>query len=276
MGLTRRRARPARRRRWRWSTRRCRARLGAVHWPMIGRLLPHALVAAEAAERFRVGFATAGAILNEVAVYHHARAGLGRGRAAPPARARHPRAEPRPRAPRPRHNRSTTLAWLYQATPAATPRPSRCYRRALAIRERRPSAPSIPDLANSLDNLAWLYQVTGRYAEAEPLLERALAIREAEPRARASRPRPLAQQPRPALPPQPAATPRPSRSSSARSPSASRPSAPSTPSPSLDSLGRLYRARAATRGRAGSSAMGKKCADPLKSRLRYCPHLARA
>jgi len=33
-----------------------------------------------------------------------------------------------------------------------------------------------PDVAISLDNLAELYRIRGRYAEAEPLLKRSLAI----------------------------------------------------------------------------------------------------
>ena len=38
--------------------------------------------------------------------------------------------------------------------------------------------PDHPDVARSLNNLADLYERQGRYAEAEPLFERALAIRE--------------------------------------------------------------------------------------------------
>ncbi len=38
--------------------------------------------------------------------------------------------------------------------------------------------PEHPDVAQSLNNLAELYRVQGRYAEAEPLYQRALAIRE--------------------------------------------------------------------------------------------------
>jgi tetratricopeptide (TPR) repeat protein len=38
--------------------------------------------------------------------------------------------------------------------------------------------PEHPDVANGLHNLAALYVTQGQYAEAEPLLQRALAIRE--------------------------------------------------------------------------------------------------
>ena len=36
--------------------------------------------------------------------------------------------------------------------------------------------PDHPDVATSLNNLAWLYHAQGRYAEAEPLYKRSLAI----------------------------------------------------------------------------------------------------
>ena len=60
---------------------------------------------------------------------------------------------------------------------ASTPKPSRC------IDEHWPSArshwdPIIPTVATSLNNLAVLYRDQGKYAEAEPLYQRALAIRE--------------------------------------------------------------------------------------------------
>jgi hypothetical protein len=49
--------------------------------------------------------------------------------------------------------------------------------RALAIREKA-MGPEHPDVAQSLNNLAGLYQAQGQYAKAEPLHQRALAIRE--------------------------------------------------------------------------------------------------
>lgn len=51
------------------------------------------------------------------------------------------------------------------------------YQQALAIQEKALGADH-PDMATSLDNLAWLYRSKCRYAEAEPLFQRALAIRE--------------------------------------------------------------------------------------------------
>ena len=49
--------------------------------------------------------------------------------------------------------------------------------RDLAISEKV-LGPEHPDVATSLHNLAMLYQVQERYAEAEPLFQRALAIME--------------------------------------------------------------------------------------------------
>ena len=51
------------------------------------------------------------------------------------------------------------------------------YRRALSMREKTLGTDH-PDVANSLNNLAQLYDSEGKYDEAEPLYRRALAIRE--------------------------------------------------------------------------------------------------
>ena len=110
---------------------------------------------------------------------------------------------------------------------AATPRPSRSTSASLAIREKA-LGPDHPDVATSLNNLAALYQSQGRYAEAEPLYKRALAIR----RRRSGPTTPMS--PRrsttwPGCTRARAATPRPSRSTSARSRSARRHWGPTTP-----------------------------------------------
>ncbi len=57
------------------------------------------------------------------------------------------------------------------------PRLSRLYKRSLAIREKA-LGPEHPNVAQSLNNLALLYDAQGKYAEAEPLYKRALAIYE--------------------------------------------------------------------------------------------------
>ena len=62
-------------------------------------------------------------------------------------------------------------------TRAATPRPSRSTSGRWRSTRRR-SGPIIPMSRRSLNNLARLYDDQGRYAEAEPLYKRALAIRE--------------------------------------------------------------------------------------------------
>ena len=59
---------------------------------------------------------------------------------------------------------------LYE-TKAATPRPSRSIKR--AWRSRESARPRASDVATSLNNLALLYERQGRYAEAEPLYQRA-------------------------------------------------------------------------------------------------------
>ncbi len=48
---------------------------------------------------------------------------------------------------------------------------------AAALKEAEGFGPQDPRLATSLNNLAELYRAQGRYAEAEPLHKRALAIR---------------------------------------------------------------------------------------------------
>ena len=98
------------------------------------------------------------------------------------------------------------------ARKAAMPRPSRSISAPLRSAKRR-SAQDHPDVGTSLNNLAVLYRAQGRYADAEPLYQRSLAIRER----RSARTIPmsaLAQQPR-QLYSRKAAMPRPSRSISA-------------------------------------------------------------
>jgi tetratricopeptide (TPR) repeat protein len=51
------------------------------------------------------------------------------------------------------------------------------YQEALRI-QRKVLGPEHPDTANSLDNLAGLYQAMGEYAKAEPLRHEALRIRQ--------------------------------------------------------------------------------------------------
>jgi tetratricopeptide (TPR) repeat protein len=49
------------------------------------------------------------------------------------------------------------------------------YKRSLSLREQR-LGENHPSVANSLNNLAKLYESQGKYAEAEPLYVRAIAI----------------------------------------------------------------------------------------------------
>ncbi len=94
---------------------------------------------------------------------------LRRGRAAVQAQPRDPREGAGARPPRCRPRRSTT--WPRCTEPrAATPRPSRSTSAASRIREKA-LGPDHPDVGTSLNNLAVLYESQGRYAEAEPLLQ---------------------------------------------------------------------------------------------------------
>ena len=102
---------------------------------------------------------------------------LRRGRAALPARPGDPREGARPRAPRRRPLASTTWPMLYE-----TPGPLRRGRAALPARAwrsaRRRSARSTPTSPPASTTWPSSTATQGRYAEAEPLYQRALAIRE--------------------------------------------------------------------------------------------------
>ena len=100
-----------------------------------------------------------------------------RGRAADAPRARDRREELRPRSSRMWRSRPQQSRASCFRTRTASPRPSRCMRRALAIDEKS-YGPDHPDVAIRLNNLALLLQATNRLAEAEPLMRRALAIDE--------------------------------------------------------------------------------------------------
>ena len=86
-----------------------------------------------------------------------------------------------PGLPRPRPSRwwpPASPRWASSTGPAASTRwPSRCSSGPSPSATRSSSADD-PDLAKSLADLAELYYVQGRYAAAEPLYERAIAIKE--------------------------------------------------------------------------------------------------
>jgi tetratricopeptide (TPR) repeat protein len=146
-----------------------------TNWPAVGTLLPHALAAASAAERLEADLETAAIVLNQIAVYHKARAAWAEAeplyqRAIAIGEKTLGREHPNLAA------FLNNLAELYRATgryPEAEP----LYQRAIAIGEKT-LGPEHPNLAAGLNNLAELYRVTGRYAEAEPLYQRAIAIGE--------------------------------------------------------------------------------------------------
>ena len=76
------------------------------------------------------------------------------------------------------------------------PRPNRCSSARWRSAKSR-SGPGIPTSAQSLNNLATLYEKHGRHADSEPLFRRALAIYEKAGRSGASRGRDAAEQSRP-------------------------------------------------------------------------------
>ena len=99
------------------------------------------------------------------------------GRAGAPARARHPGDAPSAQSPVSRHQqlqprgRATSIRETTRARSAL-------FQRALAIDEASPRSAAIPRLATRLFGLAEVLRLEGEYARADPLYERALAIRE--------------------------------------------------------------------------------------------------
>ena len=145
-------------------------------WPKVQALLPHALAAAEAAERNGAGTgrccdrAQPDRLSTTNRVPHGPRPSRSTSAPSRSARRRSGRTTP---TPPPQLN---NLAGLYQDT-GRLAEAEPLYERALAITEKA-LGPDHPDLAIRLNNLAELYRATGRLAEAEPLLERAVAILE--------------------------------------------------------------------------------------------------
>src|SRR6516165_2139415 len=70
----------------------------------------------------------------------------------------------------PRRNHSTSKLWK------STKRCRKLFQQALETRKKE-LGPEHPDTANSLNNLAELYQLMGDYAKAEPIYQQALQIR---------------------------------------------------------------------------------------------------
>ena len=117
-----------------------------------------------------------GTSLNNLAVLYQQPGPLRRGRAALQARARHPREGAGARPPRCRHLAQQPGRAV--STPrAATPRPSRSTS-ARSPSARRRWAPTTPMSAPRSTTWPSCTSAQGRYAEAEPLYKRALAIRE--------------------------------------------------------------------------------------------------
>jgi tetratricopeptide (TPR) repeat protein len=146
-----------------------------TNWLAMGRLLPHALAATEAAERLGAGLEAAARVLNQTAVYHYARAAWAETES---LLRRAITIDEKALGPDHPHLaiRFNNLALLYKATSRyAEAEPF--LQRAIAIDEKA-YGPEHPEVAVHLSNLATLYWATGRYAETESLLRRAIAIDE--------------------------------------------------------------------------------------------------
>ena len=75
-----------------------------------------------------------------------------------------------------RSPQTSIISPRYTGTMAATPKPSRSTSARLI--DENSFGPHHPEIATNLINLALMYKAQGRYAEAEPLYKRCLAIRE--------------------------------------------------------------------------------------------------
>ena len=196
------------------------------NWAGCERLLPQAHACAELINQWGFEFPEAARLLNQAGFYLYER---GRYTDAEPSGSGRWRFGKRP------WGRSTptwpraSTTWRCSTEPKAnTRRPSR-FTSGRWRSGKRPWARSTPTWPSSLNNLAELYDNQGQYAKAEPLYERALAIREKalgpEHPDVASEP----QQPGGALPTPKANTRRPSRFTSGRWRSGKRPLGRSIP-----------------------------------------------
>jgi tetratricopeptide (TPR) repeat protein len=146
-----------------------------VVWSRCHELLPHALAAADHADRYKVGLVETARLLDRTGTYNQSRGEFG---AARPLFERALEINERGRGhdhPDTANSLNNLAGLLHAQGELAAARP--LYDRALATRERV-LGPDHPDTATSLTNLALLLQVQGELAAARPLFERALAINE--------------------------------------------------------------------------------------------------
>jgi tetratricopeptide (TPR) repeat protein len=144
------------------------------HWPVLERLLPHALICATWVKQASLATSKTSHLLNNTGYYLHER---GRYAEAEPLlqcalSIREQRLGSDPYTATSLNN----LAELYRAR-GLYKKAEPLHQRALSIREQM-LGPAHPDTAQSLHNLAGLYHHQGLYTEAESLLQRALSIRE--------------------------------------------------------------------------------------------------
>ncbi len=167
---------------WQWMQRAVHAVLAAypenpdvANWPLLDRLLPHAVLCATWIEQASLNTPSATLLLNQTGYYLQERARYAE------AESLYQQAlsikEQQLGANHPDTATSlNNLAGLYYRQGKYT-QAEPLYQRAIAIDEQQLGA-NHPDTAASLNGLAELYRVQGRNLEAEPLLVRALTIRE--------------------------------------------------------------------------------------------------
>jgi tetratricopeptide (TPR) repeat protein len=145
-------------------------------WPRCGRLLPHALAAAEHAEDVATAAESTGMLLNEVGKYLGGRAEW------MAARSTFERAlsilEAAYGPDHPEVARTLDRLGIVHAHLEELPKARDCQERALAILEAA-YGPDHPEVARTLDNLGNIYHRLGDLAKARDYEERALAILEA-------------------------------------------------------------------------------------------------
>ena len=145
-------------------------------WPQCERLLAQALTAAQLIEQYQIISEEAGRLLHETATYLRDRARYRRSGATLPASHYVSESSSWGR---------SILMWPFRSTawPASIRTRVNMRRQSRSISEPYASGssslgPEHPDVAHSLYGLALLYHEQGKYAEAEPLYQRALRIRE--------------------------------------------------------------------------------------------------
>jgi hypothetical protein len=144
-------------------------------WPLCDRLLPQAHACAGLINQWGFGFPEAARLLNQAGFYLHER---GRYTDAEPFTNERCRSGKRPWARSPPAWPPASTTWRGSTTTKVNTRRPSPFTNGRWRSLKRPWARSTPTWPTSLNNLAGLYDTQGQYGKAEPLYQRALAIRE--------------------------------------------------------------------------------------------------